>query len=106
VLLSGKRKQNLTSQRKFPLRDLPRYNLQTVPAYLLKEDFQQFWEYTSPTGASMFLDFWCYQTIRSRIEPRKKIARTFAQCVPRAIVEQPVAQISGRGTLQRKPAYI
>ena len=24
----------------------------------------------------MFLDFWCYQTMHSRIEPMKKIART------------------------------
>jgi len=71
-----KRQQNLTAQQKFRLRDLLRYNLQTVRAYLLKEDFQQFWEYTSPTWAGMFLDFWCYQTMRSRIEPMKKIART------------------------------
>jgi transposase len=55
---------------------LLRYNLQTVRAYLLKEDFQQSWEYNSPTWAGNFLDFWCYQTIRSRIEPMKKIART------------------------------
>ncbi len=39
-----KRKENLTAQQKFRLRDLLRYNLQTVRAYLLKEDFQQFWE--------------------------------------------------------------
>jgi transposase len=71
-----KRKQNLTAQQKFRLRDLLRYNLRTVRAYLLKEDFQQFWEYNSPTWAGMFLDFWCYQTMRSRIEPMKKIART------------------------------
>src|ERR1017187_3311714 len=71
-----KRKENLTSQQKFRLRELLRYNLQTVRAYLLKEDFQQFWEYNSPTWAGNFLDFWCYQTIRSRIEPMKKIART------------------------------
>ena len=71
-----KRKGNLTSQQKFRLRDLLRYNLQTVRAYLLKEDFQHFWEYNSPTWAGMFLDFWCYQTMRSRIEPMKKIART------------------------------
>ena len=70
-----KRKENLTSQQKFRLRDLLRYNLQTVRAYLLKEDFQQFWDYDSPTWAGMFLDFWCYQTMRSRIEPMKKIAR-------------------------------
>ena len=44
--------------------------------YLLKEDFQQFWQYNSPTWAGMFLDFWCYQAMRSRIEPMKKIART------------------------------
>jgi hypothetical protein len=36
----------------------------------------KFWEYTSPAWAGMFLDFWCYQTMRSRIEPMKKIART------------------------------
>jgi transposase len=32
-----KRRENLTSQQKFRLRDLLRYNLQTVRAYLLKE---------------------------------------------------------------------
>jgi transposase len=71
-----KRKENLTAKQQVRLRDLLRYNLQTVRAYLLKEDFQQFWKYTSPTWAGMFLDFWCYQTMRSRIEPMKKIART------------------------------
>ena len=47
-----------------------------LTAYLLKEDFQRFWAYTSPTWAGNFLDFWRYQTMRSRIEPMKKIART------------------------------
>jgi len=70
-----KRKDNLTPQQRFRLRDLLRYNLRTVRAYLLKEDFQQFWKYNSPTWAGMFLDFWCGQTMRSRIEPMKKIAR-------------------------------
>lgn len=71
-----KRKENLTAKQQHRLRDLLRYNLQTVRAYLLKEDFQQFWKYNSPTWAGMFLDFWCFQTMRSRIEPLKKIART------------------------------
>jgi transposase len=61
-----KRKENLTSQQNLGLRELLRYNLQTVRVYLLKEDFQQFWEYNSPTWAGNFLDFWCYQTMRSR----------------------------------------
>ena len=70
-----KRKDNLTPQQRFRLRHLLRYNLRTVRAYLLKEDFQQFWKYNSPTWAGMFLDFWCRQSMRSRIEPMKKIAR-------------------------------
>jgi transposase len=42
----------------------------------VKEAFQQLWEYTSPAWAGKFLDEWCRQTMRSRIEPMKKIARS------------------------------
>ena len=70
-----KRKANLTEPQRFRLRDLLRYNLRTVRAYLLKEDFQQFWESESPSWAGKFLDEWCRQVMRSRIEPMKKIAR-------------------------------
>ena len=69
-----KRKKNLTSEQRFRLRDLLQQNLKTVRAYLLKEVFQEFWEYTSPAWAGKFLDEWCRQTMRSRIEPMKKIA--------------------------------
>jgi len=71
-----KRKANLTSDQRFRLRDLLRYNLKTVRAYLLKEDFHQFWEYNSPTWAAKFLDTWCQQVMRSRIEPMKNVAKT------------------------------
>jgi transposase len=71
-----KRKENLTTKQQVRLRDLLRYNLQTVRAYLLKEDFQQFWTYNSPAWAGKFLDLWCRQVMRSRIEPMKKFART------------------------------
>jgi len=71
-----KRRANLTEHQRFRLRDLLRYNLQTVRAYLLKEDFQQFWDYESPSCAGKFLGEWCYQVMRSRIVPMKKIART------------------------------
>ena len=53
-----------------------RYNLQSVRAYLLKEDFQQLWNYVSTAWAAKFLDQWCCQVMRSRIEPMKKVART------------------------------
>jgi transposase len=74
-----KRKENLTGKQKSRLRDLLRYNLKTVRAYLLKEDFQQLWDYDTPAWAGKFLDEWCRQTMRSRIEPMKKIARTLRQ---------------------------
>lgn len=70
-----KRKENLTPKQKIRLRDLLRYNLKTVRAYLLKEDFEQFWNYNSPQWAGTFLDFWCGQVMRSRIEPMKAVAR-------------------------------
>jgi transposase len=71
-----KREENLASEQRFRLRDLLRYNLKTVRAYLLKETFQQLWDYNSTAWAAKFLDEWCRQTMRSRIEPMKKIARS------------------------------
>ena len=49
--------------------------MKAVRAYLLKEDFQHFWSYLSPYWAGQFLDHWCAQTLRSKIEPMKKLAR-------------------------------
>jgi transposase len=74
-----KRSENLGDEQHFRLRDLLRYNLKTVRAYLLKEAFQQLWDYNSPAWAGKFLDEWCRQTMRSRIEPMKKIARSLRQ---------------------------
>lgn len=71
-----KRKSNLSGKQRVRLRDLLSYNLRTVRAYLLKENFQQFWDYHSPTWAGKFLDEWCAQVMRSRIEPMKKVAKT------------------------------
>ena len=50
-------------------------NLRTVKAYLLKEDFQRFWDYTYPAWAEQFLHRWCFRTMRSKIEPMKDIAK-------------------------------
>jgi transposase len=61
------------------MRDLLWYNLKAVRAYLLKEVFQQLWEYNSPAWAGRFLDERYSQTMRSRIEPMKKFARSLRQ---------------------------
>ena len=71
-----KRPENLTDKQRLSLRELLAYNLKSVRAYLLKEEFQLFWEYDSPAWAAKFLDAWCKRAMRSRIEPVKRIART------------------------------
>src|SRR3712207_5165641 len=71
-----KREENLKPEQRFRLRDLLRYNLKTVRAYLLKEAFQQLWDFNSVTWAGKFLDEWCRQVMRSRFAPMKKIARS------------------------------
>ena len=71
-----KRPENLTPRQEIKLADLLQYNLKSVRSYLLKEDFQSFWDYFSPYWAGRFLDRWCSRTMRSRIEPMKKVAKT------------------------------
>jgi len=47
-----------------------------LPALALKEAFQQLWDNTSLALAGKCLDEWRRQTMRSRIEPMKKVARS------------------------------
>ena len=70
-----KRPENLNENQATKLKDLLLYNLKSIRAYLLKEEFQLFWEYVSPAWAEKFLDQWCKKVMRSRLEPMKKIAR-------------------------------
>jgi len=70
-----KRPKNLTAQQDTSLARLLQYNLKTVRSYLLKEDFQFFWDYRSVYWAGRFLDRWCGRAMRSRIEPIKQVAK-------------------------------
>jgi len=70
-----KRPENCTENQTTKLQELVAINLKTVRAYLLKEDFQRFWDYKSVWWATKFMDDWCNRTMRSRIDPMKKIAR-------------------------------
>lgn len=74
-----KRQENLTENQTVKLAELLKYNLQSVRAYLLREDFQRFWEYQRPGWAAAFLDQWCTRTMRSKIGPMKKVARSLRE---------------------------
>jgi len=71
-----KRPENLTDTQSGKLKDVLRYNLRSVRAYLLKESLDAFWQYTSAAWAGWFLDRWCTRALRSRIKPMKRVART------------------------------
>tara|TARA_B100000745_G_C20131717_1_gene387831 strand:+ start:299 stop:1555 length:1257 start_codon:yes stop_codon:yes gene_type:complete len=74
-----KRKENLTEKQEAKLSELLQYNLKSIRAYLLREDFNGFWEYVSPAWAEKFLDRWTRRVMYSKIEPMKKVARTIRQ---------------------------
>jgi len=71
-----KRRENLTDNQTVKLKELLQYNLRSVRAYLMREDFQRFWQYRSPTWAGKFLDEWCTRAMRSKIDPMKQMTRT------------------------------
>ena len=62
--------------------ELLKYNLRAVKAYLMREDFNRFWTYTSPIWASKFLREWYTRASRSRIEPMQKIAKMLCKHEP------------------------
>jgi transposase len=70
-----KRPENLTEKQGVKLKELLACNLKTIRAYLLKEDFQQFWQYKRAAWAGKFLDLWCSRAMRSRIQPMKQVAK-------------------------------
>lgn len=77
-----KRKENLTEKEEVKLSTVLQFNLKSVRAYLLKEEFQTFWDYVSPYWAGKYLERWSTRVMRSKIEPLKKVARTVRRHQP------------------------
>lgn len=71
-----KRSENLTERQASKLSELLRYNLRSVRAYLLREEFQRFWQYVRASTAGKFLDEWCRIAMRSRLAPVNKVVGT------------------------------
>jgi transposase len=71
-----KRPENLTAKQDHKLRELVQYNLKSVRAYLLKDDFQFFWDFKDTFWAKQFLLRWCTKVMRSRLQPMKAVAKS------------------------------
>lgn len=72
-----KRPENLTEHQQEQLQKvMNKKQLKTVRAWLWKEKFQLFWEYTSPYWALRYLRRWERGVMRSRLVPIKKFVKT------------------------------
>ena len=69
-----KRPENLTEKQTIRMAELLKLNLLSIKGYLLREDFQRFWEYQRFDFAGKFLDDWVTRTLRTDLEPMKKVA--------------------------------
>lgn len=58
------------------LNDLKKGNNRIYRAWVLKDEFEKIWTYSYRKRAEDFLKAWITRTLRSRIEPMKKFART------------------------------
>ena len=65
---------NLTEQQRLRLSDLEKLNLKVNRAYLLKEAFRKFWDYTYPASAKKYLDQWFWWATHSRLKPMRDFA--------------------------------
>ncbi len=109
-----KRKENLTEKQAVKLKDLLKYNLKSIKAYLLKEELNLFWEYISPHWAGKFLDLWCTKVMRSQIGPMKKMAKSLRKHKPlilnwfrakKALSSGIVEGLNNKAKLATKKAY-
>ena len=71
-----KNPENLTENQAVKMKELLKCKLQSIKAYLLREEFQKFWTYASATWAGKFFDQWAFVAMRSKIEPVKKVVKT------------------------------
>jgi len=77
VLLSHR--ANLTAEGKKSLRLLLKANKRLHKAYLLREQFDQLWDYSSETWARKFFDNWKAQLRWQRLKPYEKFAAMIAK---------------------------
>ncbi len=70
-----KRPANLSEKQTSRLGELLKLNLASIKGYLLREDFQRFWDYQRQDFAGKFLDNWVTRALQTDLGPMKKVAR-------------------------------
>jgi transposase len=70
-----KNPENLTDNQRSRLGYLEKLNLKVNRAYLLKESFRDFWDYSYPKSAKKYLAKWFWWATHSRLKPLRDFAR-------------------------------
>jgi transposase len=65
---------NLTDNQRVRLSDLEKLNLKINRAYLLKEAFRKFWDYSYKAWGKKYLNQWFWWATHSRLEPMRDFA--------------------------------
>lgn len=102
-----KNPENLTEGQRLRLSDLEGLNLKVNRAYLLKEAFRSFWDYTYAKNAERYLDRWLRWAARSRLEPMRDFARIIKRHKDRILsyFEVPITNASVEG-MNRKAKVV
>jgi len=77
-----KRPENLSEKQTVRMDELLRLNLTSIKGYLLREDFQRFWDYQRYDFAGKFLDNWVTRTLQTDLEPMHKVAKMLRKHKP------------------------
>ena len=71
-----KHSSNRSEEDTKSLKSLYMGNRRIHRSWVLKDEFEQFWEFTDQESAGEFFDSWCKTAIRSRLESIKKFVKT------------------------------
>ena len=69
------RPQDLTPDQQTAFRLLPQQDLKVARAWLLRERFAAFWDYTDPGAAEKFAARWSWRATPSRLPPRAAVIK-------------------------------
>jgi transposase len=69
------RPENVPPKREATFKELRQYDLKTVRAHAIKENFRHFWNYIYPGNAKRFFQDWYYWATHSRLQPIITVAK-------------------------------
>ena len=78
---------------------MEKFNRRIFRAWMLKDNFEHFWEYVSPAHAKNFLKTWITRTLRSRIQPLKDFALMLRRNMDNILtfIENPITNAKAEG---------